>query len=77
MSSSLTFLNGATMSLSHQLSLIAARRRFNVLSAFAVSIIPFNVMVRGTACFVTKKIRVPKELTHGPFAGESQLMLNA
>ena len=54
MSSSLTFLNGVTMSLSHWLSLIAARRKFNVLSAFVASIISFNVMANGTACLVTK-----------------------
>ena len=46
-SSSLTFLNGATMSL-------AARRPFNVLSAFVALIISFNVMARGTVCLVTK-----------------------
>ena len=53
----LTFLNGATMSLSHSLSLIAARRPFNVSSAFVTSVISFNVMTcvmaRGTACLVT------------------------
>ena len=41
-SSSLTFLNSATMSLSHQLSLIAAHRPFNVLSVLVASFFFFQ-----------------------------------
>ena len=41
-----TFLNGATMSLSHRLSLITAGRLFIVLLAFVASIISFNVIAR-------------------------------